>query len=324
MKTEWAEIKIPEVEFEVKKQTGLITTIEGIIDRAIQGLRSTVISTPHLAPTEVVKISNFVLSLEKLKKGDRQFTFILDDPTGNSFVENLKAPQKDPQIEIRQYARSLAQNKLIGIVPDDVSEDPSPLLDSLSQQQEVLQFPTQCSECKSNCFTNMKVTNIPHFKEIVLMVTLCEKCGYKTNEIKSGGGIEEKGVKYIKKVDCEKDLSIDLVKSDTCSVEIPEIELRLESSGTGQYTTIEGLVKAMKEQLKNSNPFLEGDSEDAKMKMKYNKFLNKLDNIIGLTIILDDPCGNSFIDQPDKIEHYERTNEQNEELGLNDMKTENY
>lgn len=145
----------------------------------------------------MVKISNFVLSLEKLKRGDQEFTFILDDPTGNSFVENLNAPQKDPQIEIRSYARSLTQNKLIGIVPDDIMEEPSALLDSLSQQQEVLEFPTNCTECKSSCLTKMKVTNIPHFKEVVLMVTMCDRCGYKTNEIKSGGGIEDKGMVFL-------------------------------------------------------------------------------------------------------------------------------
>lgn len=52
-----------------------------------------------------------------------------------------------------------------------------------------------------------------------------------------------------------------------------------------------------------------------------------------VTIILDDPAGNSFVqaltddgtlDERLLIERYDRTFEQNEELGLNDMKTENY
>ena len=170
----------------------------------------------------------------------------------------------------------------------------------------------------------MKVTNIPHFKEIVLMVTLCEKCGYKTNEIKSSGGIGEKGVRFTKKINEEIDLAIDLVRSDTCTIAIPELELTLESSGSGQYTTIEGLIKSIKEQLISANPFFEGDSEEASIRIKYSELIQKLDNLIGLTLILDDPCGNSFIEETDKIEHYERTNEQNDELGISDMKTENY
>ena len=49
------------------------------------------------------------------------------------------------------------------------------------------------------------------------------------------------------------------------------------------------------------------------------------------TLILDDPAGNSYVqnvyapDDPElKIENYERTFEQNDDLGLNDMKTEGY
>ena len=50
------------------------------------------------------------------------------------------------------------------------------------------------------------------------------------------------------------------------------------------------------------------------------------------TLILDDPLSNSYLQNlyapdPDPnmaIETYERTYEQNEELGLNDIQTENY
>jgi len=50
------------------------------------------------------------------------------------------------------------------------------------------------------------------------------------------------------------------------------------------------------------------------------------------TLVLDDPLANSYIQNPCapdpdpkmKIEMYERTWQQNEDLGLNDMKVENY
>ena len=49
-------------------------------------------------------------------------------------------------------------------------------------------------------------------------------------------------------------------------------------------------------------------------------------------MVLDDPAGNSYLqniyapdDDPElKITEYERSFEQNEDLGLNDIKTENY
>lgn len=324
VKTDAAEIYIPEIEFEVSKQTGLITTVEGIIERAISGLRFSIQNCEVHTPENIQKISSFVGRLEQLKLGNEEFTFVLDDPTGNSFIENPRAPEKDPKMEIKRYARTLEQSKLIGVVADDVTESSNPLLDQLSAQNEILQFAINCSNCTSPCFTNMKVTNIPHFKEIVLMVTLCDKCGYKTNEIKSAGGIEPKGTRHTKFIKTENDLKHDCVKSDTCSLEIPELELRLDSSGNGRYTTIEGLIETVKDQLRESNPFSEGDSEESGLRAKFQQLIKSLDNVVGLTLILDDPCGNSFIENADKSEQYERSNEQNEELGLNDMKTENY
>lgn len=52
-----------------------------------------------------------------------------------------------------------------------------------------------------------------------------------------------------------------------------------------------------------------------------------------VTLILDDPSGNSYVqaltddgslDERLKISKYTRTYDQNEELGINDMNTENY
>ena len=53
---------------------------------------------------------------------------------------------------------------------------------------------------------------------------------------------------------------------------------------------------------------------------------------LGVHIILDDPAGNSYLqnvyapeDDPEmEIVHYIRSFEQNDELGLNDLKVENY
>jgi zinc finger protein len=50
------------------------------------------------------------------------------------------------------------------------------------------------------------------------------------------------------------------------------------------------------------------------------------------TLILEDPVANSYVQNPYApdsdpnmtVEDFERTFEQNEELGLNDIKTENY
>lgn len=106
---------------------------------------------------------------------------------------------------------------------------------------------------------------------------------------------------------------------------IPELDLELNSSGAGRYTTVEGIIETIKKQLTEANPFAFGDAAASDPNsQKLRDLIKKMDNMIGLTVILDDPAGNSWIMDADEVTHYERTFEQNEELGINDMKTENY
>lgn len=66
----------------------------------------------------------------------------------------------------------------------------------------------------------------------------------------------------------------------------------------------------------------------------FEEFEKVLDGSRPITIILDDPTGNSYVQALDdgdgksdpnlRIFHYHRTFEQNDELGLNDMKVEGY
>ena len=44
------------------------------------------------------------------------------------------------------------------------------------------------------------------------MATVCDYCGHKTNEVKSGGGIEEKGTKITLRVTDPSDLTRDVLK----------------------------------------------------------------------------------------------------------------
>lgn len=63
-----------------------------------------------------------------------------------------------------------------------------------------------------SCSLKVFILDIPHFKEVVIMATVCEYCGHKTNEVKSGGGIEPKGKRIILNVTDGSDLSRDVLK----------------------------------------------------------------------------------------------------------------
>ena len=115
---------------------------------------------------------------------------------------------------------------------------------------------------------------------------------------------------------------------------IPEIELVLQA-GTlgGRFTTVEGILDQIYEEL-SDKVFASGDSRSDKD--SFEQFLKKLKAVKNVehpfTLILDDPLANSYLQnlyapEPDPnmtIEMYDRTWQQNEELGLNDMKVEGY
>ncbi|NXX97342.1 ZPR1 protein, partial [Centropus bengalensis] len=332
VKTDCATARIPELDFEIPAftQKGVLTTIEGIIDRAVAGLEQ---DQPVRRATDqevANKIEEFIGKLKQLKEVHSSFTFILDDPSGNSFVENPQAPQKDDALVVTRYRRTPEQNSLLGL---EVEEKPADSTEDL--RDEVLQFHTNCPECNAPASTNMKLVQIPHFKEVIIMATNCDSCGHRTNEVKSGGAIEPQGTRITLRITDPSDMTRDILKSETCSVEIPELEFELGMGALGgKFTTLEGLLKDIRE-LVERNPFTLGDSSMPSKTEKLQEFLGKLQEVKGKTsahFIMDDPAGNSYLqnvyapeEDPElRVERYERSFEQSEELGLNDMRTEGY
>ncbi|XP_041098397.1 zinc finger protein ZPR1 [Polyodon spathula] len=345
IKSDSATTRIPELDFEIPPftQKGSLSTVEGLIDRAVSGLEQDQALRKATAPEVAAKIEEFIEKLIKLKDVETPFTLIIDDSSGNSFVENPFAPQKDEALTVTHYKRTTQHDVQLGLKADDeeeeeeeqVEEKPGSTIEDM--RNEVLQFNTNCPECNAPASTNMKLVQIPHFKEVIIMATNCDSCGHRTNEVKSGGATEKQGTKITLHITDPSDMTRDLLKSETCSILIPELEFELGMAAVGgKFTTLEGLLKDIKHLIVSKNPFTLGDSSNPDLAGKLQLFGKKIDQIIALEldahIVLDDPAGSSYLQNvyapdPDpemKIEHYERTFEQNEDLGLNDMKTEGY
>nr|XP_012226271.1 PREDICTED: zinc finger protein ZPR1 isoform X1 [Linepithema humile] len=342
VKSDYTSIHIPHLDFEIPSQSqkGEITTVEGIIDRSISALEQDQSRRREEFPDTAIEIDLFISKLHALKILDEPFTIIFEDISGNSHVENPKAPLKDSQCAITYFKRTKEQNQTLGIYSDNEDVLLKPIGEGeypLEQiEGEILSFSTNCPECNNPCETNMKLTSIPHFKEVVIMATLCESCGHRTNEVKSGSGIEPQGVKIEVTITGKEDFSRDLLKSETCDMEIPELELEAGPAVLGgRFTTVEGIIVSMKEQLSSSTAFT-GDSSDPDIVQRMKAFIAQLDEVLNgkkkVTLVLDDPAGNSYVqslsgDGPDdrlKITKYDRSFDQNEELGFNDMKVDNY
>ncbi len=55
-------------------------------------------------------------------------------------------------------------------------------------------------------------TDIPHFKQVVIMATNCDYCGHRTSEAKSGAGVEDLGTRITLKLTDPSDLTRDILK----------------------------------------------------------------------------------------------------------------
>jgi zinc finger protein len=332
------------------------------------------------------KINNFVSKINNaLNLKSLPFTFIIDDPAGNSFIENPFAPNTDPYSKIKFYNRTKEMSEFMGYGTKDddekindennnidyKNEDKSNELKSFNKnipkyydnkkkfevyksdsklsshlmdftisiennsiKDEAMKFDTFCFCCGLSGEAYSCVCTIPFFKEIIINSFKCQECGYKCVDVKGGGGMSEKATKFTLKVNSWKDLNRDIFKSETASICIPEIDFETDSGSLGSmFTTIEGILEKIESNIKNM-PFSQGDSNEANLLDKFCQNIRDLTKLEKpFTIILDDPLSNSFIfptidsieedSNLEKIE-YERTWEQNEELGINDMKVENY
>ena len=125
----------------------------------------------------------------------------------------------------------------------------------------------------------------------------------------------------------------------------PELGLQVEPGTLGErFTTVEGILVQFRDQLWGTVFEAEGqgegvsggDSMDEGTKQDWDVFFGKLDSALKLettfSIVLEDPMANSYVqslsdegfDPQIRTEDYERTEDEKEELGLNDMVLEGY
>ncbi|GMF11274.1 unnamed protein product [Phytophthora lilii] len=350
-------IYFPELDFEIPRETqrGSINTIEGVLQKAIEDLRENQEHRREIDPETTEKIDEFIAKLALMSAGiTLPFKIVLDDPSGNSHIENPHAPAADPKMKVTNYYRSEQQDLDCGLQPDMSHDAPTQTprvlphrnegLDKFVEEaniakKEVIQIPANCFACQAPGVSCMCMTDIPHFKEVIIMSFNCEACGFKTNEVKAGGAIPPQGERITLKVDANKDPDVmdrDILKSDSACVNIPEIELEMaHGSLGGLYTTVEGLLDKIRQNIEEGNPFAVGDSDGGRSLL--NAWLARLDALKHgaepFTLILEDPLSNSFIYSPFgsadddpymTAEKFTRSEYEDDVLGITDMKVDNY
>ncbi|KAG5979271.1 hypothetical protein E4U55_005349 [Claviceps digitariae] len=350
VKSDTATVKFIEMDLEIPPGRGQLTNVEGLLSTVMDDLEMGQEARKDQSPEVHEKIAEIITKGRAMLAGNAfPFRIFVDDPAGNSFISpDLK--DGVGKWEKREYARTTEQNAALGLsdsAPTDFA-NPGLTADGEIIPNEVYNFPASCPGCMHPCTTHMKMVDIPHFKQVVLMSTVCDDCGYRSNDVKTGGEIPEQGEKITLTVEDATDLARDILKSETCGLECPELKLQV-NPGTlgGRFTTVEGLLTQVRNDL-HSQIFDAsgadgqaseegGDSLTSPERTQWTAFFDGLDAAIKgdkpFTVVLTDPFASSFVqplvDPPNvdpkiKRENYQRTEEEEEELGLKDMKTEGY
>jgi zinc finger protein len=142
-------VSVPEIGFEIppRTQQDSFSTVEGVLTRAFEGLSE--LNKPELF--------EFLEKLDQCRKGQIEFEFIVDDPSGNSFIENSISPEKDPNLQVTFYKRTAEQTEIIGLmnipIGDNIElENEKEFKSSFATEAEVQNIPCGCPVCSTEGF----------------------------------------------------------------------------------------------------------------------------------------------------------------------------
>lgn len=370
VKSDSAVFRIEDVDLEVPAGRGRLTNVEGILSDILRDLEKPQKWRKEEDPDLYEKVDTVVKRLIKMMSGSQfPYTISLDDPAGNSWIEPspLDSAGKYARTE---YARTPEQNTSLGLSSGEEDTDAQreaeeaeavrqARMTELGAEQiahaevggavadvydivdgKMYSLPLRCPGCAKPANMNIQSVNIPYFKQVILTAVVCAHCGYRTNDVKTGGEYPDRGKRIRLSVESSKDLRRDILKSETCNLKIPECRVEVEA-GTmgGRFTTVEGLLTQIRDDLRGNIYDVDdvkntgGDSMPSERKTAWDEFFRTLDSAIrgemNYTIVMDDPLANSYVQsffapEPDpqiKTEDYIRTAEEEDDLGLNDMKT---
>ena len=124
----------------------------------------------------------------------------------------------------------------------------------------------------------------------------CDTCGFYSTEANFSGTLQEKGCRHELKVATSEDLSRQVIKSDSATIIIPEIEFEIPPlTQRGSITTIEGVLKKSIDHLREDQD--ERTDKLPEVAAKITDLLTKMTMYahgitLPFTFIVDDPAGN--------------------------------
>ncbi|MCW3136079.1 MAG: ZPR1 zinc finger domain-containing protein [Canidatus Methanoxibalbensis ujae] len=152
----------------------------------------------------------------------------------------------------------------------------------------------RCSACNRTSVLNIAPYEVPYFGDILIFTEICGHCGFRSTDVMIVS--ERKSVRYEMRVSSVRDLNARVVRSSSGRIEIPELGVNIEpKKGEAFITTVEGVIERVRRIVEMLARSVEGDAR----KRRAAEILRKIEDIkegkATMTLILEDPTGNSAI-----------------------------
>ncbi|KAL8450954.1 hypothetical protein Emed_002253 [Eimeria media] len=180
---------------------------------------------------------------------------------------------------------------------ESAGDSDDPLLDAVTR------ITSMCPNCEENGETILFLHRIPHFKDLLISSFSCPHCNHSNREVQAASSLAPRGVHIKCKVISSLDLNRQVVRSEACTVKIPEVELEIPPSRErAELNTIEGFVTSFAENLKCAALYQTQIKETATAE-KLNHLVERLNDMAAgkepFVFELDDPSGNSYVESID-------------------------
>jgi zinc finger protein len=154
--------------------------------------------------------------------------------------------------------------------------------------------PGPCPCCNTEIEYLYKTENIPYFSDILIISAICPSCGYKFVDTQLLKHAEP--ARYTVAVDAMDDLSIRVVRSMSASIDIPELGVRIDPGPVcqGFVSNVEGVLDRIEQVVKGALSWGTDVEKENAVALLADIARVKL-GTFPVTLILEDPCGNSGI-----------------------------
>lgn len=159
-----------------------------------------------------------------------------------------------------------------------------------------------CGGQKTLEVTN-RTDNIPYFGDILETAVLCKECGYQSSDSISLS--QNDPMRFTLEID-ESKLNTRVAKSQTATLTIPDLGLKVEPGpkSQGYVSNVEGILNRFESAIVRALT-LEGENIDKTVEDNALNLIEKLASIkmgeLSTKLVLEDPFGNSVIDDEDAV-----------------------